>query len=409
MAEFVFCLGREPLLSLAELCSYLEAEGIGEHVERIARDVARTDLDPPPDPETLIRRLGGTVRIARTVAWLESPPPSEEATVLVSRLLTETARNRKQKLVFGFSAYPGRPQSAKQLRQVAQSVKQRLGQRGISARYVLPIRGGVLSSAQVIENRLVARGTEFLLGVAGKRGWLGVTLSVQPVSEETRRDMDKPARRLREGLLPPKVARIMVNLARTPETRSLLDPFCGSGVVLMEAMLLGLKPLGSDQSPNALQAARQNLEWLISRTKSLRKASYQLAQAKAEDLSLRFPPLSVDAVATEPYLGPPLLAPLQPDRAKALATELCETYIRALGEIRTALRPGGRCVFVVPVFRTRDGHQTVDLAKHLPLIGFREYNPLRICRGSGSGEMLRHSRPGQRVSRRILTLENRPE
>jgi hypothetical protein len=44
----------------------------------------------------------------------------------------------------------------------------------------------------------------------------------------------------------------------------------------------------------------------------------------------------------------------------------------------------------------------------LPLIGFREYNPLLGCEGEGTEVRLHHSRPGQNVKRDILILENNP-
>lgn len=409
MAQLLFCLGRERVLSLSELCSYLDAEGLNGQLERIGPDVAIADVDHPPDPELTIRRLGGTIKIAKILARLDRVPPLEEIGPLLFGFIQETGASWERKLVFGLSAHPARSPLAKQLKKLGRILKERLESAGASTRYVLPLRGSSLSSAQVIENQLVARGWEFILTATDKGFWVAQTLAVQPLAEEAQRDMGKPARRLREGLLPPKVARIMVNLARTRDTRSILDPFCGSGVILMESLLLGLIPVGTDQSPEAVAAARQNLDWLIARAGREGNQAYELLQSKAQDLSLRFRPLSMDAVATEPYLGPPLTRPLTADKAHALSHQLSDMYVRALAEIRIVLRPGARCVFIVPVFRTRDGFHGVDLAKRLPLIGFREYNPLHACQGIRQRKTLGHSRPGQRVLRRILVLENRPE
>ncbi|MBQ2831099.1 TIGR01177 family methyltransferase [Methanobrevibacter sp.] len=48
------------------------------------------------------------------------------------------------------------------------------------------------------------------------------------------------------GSMSPKLARCMVNLSRVTEGQLLLDPFCGTGGILIEAGLIGCKVAGSD-------------------------------------------------------------------------------------------------------------------------------------------------------------------
>lgn len=48
------------------------------------------------------------------------------------------------------------------------------------------------------------------------------------------------------GSMNPKLARCMVNLSRVNEGDLLLDPFCGTGGILIEAGLIGCKVVGSD-------------------------------------------------------------------------------------------------------------------------------------------------------------------
>ena len=48
------------------------------------------------------------------------------------------------------------------------------------------------------------------------------------------------------GSMSPKLARCMVNLSRVTEGQLLLDPFCGTGGILIEAGLIGCKLVGSD-------------------------------------------------------------------------------------------------------------------------------------------------------------------
>jgi tRNA (guanine10-N2)-dimethyltransferase len=56
----------------------------------------------------------------------------------------------------------------------------------------------------------------------------------------------------------PQLARAMVNLAGA--TRTIVDPFCGAGGTLIEAGLMGLKPVGYDISSDLLVKAMKNLQ-----------------------------------------------------------------------------------------------------------------------------------------------------
>lgn len=60
--------------------------------------------------------------------------------------------------------------------------------------------------------------------------------------------------------LDPKLARAMVNLA-CPKGKDLLDPFCGTGGLVIESILCGLDSYGSDLAWPMVTGTRQNSEW----------------------------------------------------------------------------------------------------------------------------------------------------
>ena len=62
------------------------------------------------------------------------------------------------------------------------------------------------------------------------------------------------------GSMNPKLARCMVNLSRVKEGQLLLDPFCGTGGILIEAGLIGCKVLGSDIYWKMKNGSAVNLE-----------------------------------------------------------------------------------------------------------------------------------------------------
>lgn len=62
----------------------------------------------------------------------------------------------------------------------------------------------------------------------------------------------------------PKFSRALVNLSRAKKGEHFLDPFCGSGSLLIEASLMGLDAIGIDISSDLCQGALRNLRTLDS-------------------------------------------------------------------------------------------------------------------------------------------------
>ncbi len=62
--------------------------------------------------------------------------------------------------------------------------------------------------------------------------------------------------------LHPKLARALVNLSRVPSGGLVLDPFCGTGGILLEASQLGLRVLGADVRRSMVVGARRSLRSL---------------------------------------------------------------------------------------------------------------------------------------------------
>ncbi len=58
----------------------------------------------------------------------------------------------------------------------------------------------------------------------------------------------------------PRLARFIVNLARVKKGNKILDPFCGTGSILIEAGLIALKVFGSDIDDKMLNASQMNLK-----------------------------------------------------------------------------------------------------------------------------------------------------
>ncbi len=131
----------------------------------------------------------------------------------------------------------------------------------------------------------------------------------------------RPKRRavFHPGTLMPTLARCMVNLARTPRGGTLLDPFCGVGGILIEAGLIGAKPVGIDIDGRLIDGARRNLGEVGVR-------DYWLSVGDATELSLEE---KVDAIATDPPYG---------RQATTGGSELEELYGRTLPGLAQVLK-----------------------------------------------------------------------
>ena len=78
----------------------------------------------------------------------------------------------------------------------------------------------------------------------------------------------------------------------------LLDPFCGNGTILQEALMMGIKVIGIDKDEKSVKDARQNLKWLKRKYKLKGESKIVLGDSKNLDVG------EVDCIVTEPYMGP---------------------------------------------------------------------------------------------------------
>jgi tRNA G10 N-methylase Trm11 len=128
----------------------------------------------------------------------------------------------------------------------------------------------------------------------------------------------------RRGALRPTVAAAMVRLAGRPGS-ALLDPCCGSGTILNEALSLGWKQVyGTDVDPHAIETARHNIPAAL------------LAVGDARHLS--HDSTSMDACVSNLPFG-----------QQYEMQEDTDTWLRkVLTELTRVTAPGGRVVLLAP-------------------------------------------------------------
>ncbi len=95
------------------------------------------------------------------------------------------------------------------------------------------------------------------------------------------------------GSMSPKLARCMVNLSRINEGDIILDPFCGTGGILIEAGIIGARVLGVDIDEKMVKGTIENLE-------NCHITNYNIVQGDARYIELDG---LVDSIVTDPPYG----------------------------------------------------------------------------------------------------------
>ncbi len=396
MSQYVFILGREPALSVAEISAVLEHAKINHTWLVITSSYALFNADLSKE---LLNKLAGTIKVAEVLGEVEQN--SEVFSDFILRELNKT----EGPCYLGFSAYDIK---LPWLNKTGLHLKYLIKEQGRRARLVVS-REAQLSSVVVAKNKLLtASGFEFILLSRDGKLLVGRTIWVQPFEEWGMRDFGRPSRDAKSGMLPPKLARMMINLSGALLEEKLLDPFCGSGTVLQEATVLGYKNLtGSDITEQAIKDSEENFQWL-KKNNPLLNPVIKILQADVFDLPNKFGIGSFDVIVTEPYLGPALSGRETKSDIIKIQKELTEFYIRVLKVFSDLLVLNGRVVMVWPSFRIGNEVIRLNLESELTKYSFKLKNILPETAPASwlmSNNILTYSRPNQHVVREIVVLE----
>lgn len=385
---FIAILGRQPAIGIAEL-------------ERVFSDVSWfSDNSAVIKADSLdIQRLGGTVKAGHIVAEL-SRGDWRQASMKLVQAYQQAWSDHEGKITFGISAY-GFDVSARDVQKSGIILKAKLKAKGVSLR-LIPNDDAILSTATSHHNKLGLSDNKVeLLVVKGRGGKIIIAESTgaQNITALARRDQERPARDAFVGMLPPKLAQIMINLTglkvgNAPQT--ILDPFCGTGVLLQEAILLGYSVYGTDLAEKMVRYSRDNIHWL--EEKYHIKADWYLHEGDAMSASWRQP---ISAVACETYLGQPFSAPPSAEKLAEVRKNCDRIVAEFLKNIGSQIEPGTPLCVAVPAWR--DAAENVT---HLPLIAkLEQLGYQQVDFKNVRTEELLYFRPDQVVARELLVIE----
>lgn len=388
--QSLLILGRQPALGMAELESVYGAKSVSWFSNQAAV------VDKEPDLVDF-KRLGGSTKLAKILTIL----PATNWKKIEKYLLDQSPHHAQflpeGKMHLGLSAY-GVQVSTGQLEATGLKLKKAIRNASGKSVRLVPNKELTLGSAQIIHHHLTgANGWELVLISNGEQTILAQTVDEQDIESYTLRDRGRPKRDARVGMLPPKLAQIIINLATTGQHQTVLDPFCGTGVVLIEAALMGHNVYGTDIEQRMIDYSQRNLEWL-NQTFNLSPTEATLEPGDATHHTWQSAP--VTAVACEAYLGRPL-AKIPDSETLNSIRHTCDQIIGGfLRNIAQQVPSGTRLCVAVPAWNTQSGFRHLKTLDSIADLG---YNFVRF-EHVRSDELL-YYRPDQVVARELLVLE----
>lgn len=384
MKLYNFELGRKKELCLEELFSLL---GKNSFVEKnFETAIFKLDLKKP---QILQNHLGGTIKIVEILEDIGGVNIDSIKTVL-EKILVDNLENVSGKIAFCISLLGFKNLkdiNSKELLNFSKKIIKSLGKncRFVNKAFDTP------KSSTIFKAKVLQKGIDINFIQGENKIYIGKTVAIQNVDEYSARDYEKPKRDAKVGMTPPKLAQIMINFAGR-ETKRIYDPFCGTGSILMEAMLMGKDSIGSDIEKRMIDYSEENLQWLKKEFNC--DKNFRLFERDARFITKKLIPEKIDAIVTESYLGEPLLKEPDSQKQEMIFRELANLHLNWLKAAKEVLERKSKIVLCLPSYQTSKG-----------LIKFPKFEEIAKITGYKILDRLMYDRPDQIVAREIIILE----
>ena len=391
--DYVFICGKNWKLSLAELTSFLRTREAGFQITGFSKSFFTIINNRVLDQST-IDDLGGIIKIG-TIGSRIPLEPLKEAFLRHGKLARENIETKlstdcpvdeifkmpENRIVFGVSIYSENQCFSRFSWEIQRFLgthfKKELASKDIRSKFMgLPKtrKQPQLTHVEVLKKKLIEDSAEILLCIDEQQAYLAKTIAVHNPFEFQKRDIDRPIQR-KIFSIPPRLAKIMVNLSGCQSGKTFLDPFCGVGTILQEAMLTRAEVIGLDNNPWCVKAAEKNLEWIRDQY-GLKTAKYRVLLGNSRKLTNHVDVENIDCIATEPDLGPALRHLPTEHYAEEIVNRLRPMYYDFLEESFKVLKSKGKLVLVTPLVKTRSERPaTLKIEERAEAIGFQIVRP----------------------------------
>lgn len=383
-------LGRQPELGLTELESLYPGK-----VTRFGSEAALVNID-----HLDIQNLGGSQKAARVVYNLYNAKISEISHKIIDSYSKRAIRKDLPKLTIGISAYNTNIKTT-QIKKIGAAIKFNAKKLGGTVR-IIPNNDPILNTATSHHNKLGLRENkkEIIIIQHNSRTIIAESIGAQNITALAKRDQTRPKRDTFVGMLPPKLALMMYNMAigksqsivnKKLNQPAILDPFCGTGVILQEAYLRGAKIYGTDLNPKMVNYTQQNIAWL---TKS-QAYKLHIQQGDATIHTWNYAN-ELNAVICETYLGQPFNSTPNPTKLEQVKGNCNNIISNFLKNIHSQINQKTALCIAIPAWRDTEINtiHRLPLIKRIDKLGYNLHNK----------KPLLYFRENQIVARDILIL-----
>ncbi|HTZ41870.1 MAG TPA: DNA methyltransferase [Candidatus Omnitrophota bacterium] len=320
--KYLFILGRNIELSIAEIKSFLKRKNLEFKPIELINNGFLADMDKIL-PRDSVQQLGGTVSVGEVIASGNAKTIAKE---LDKINLYSGSENKLNYVLHDFNSDV--------FDEISLYLKKRFRHEGLKATEKKPTGTIKLQGGKFVPN-IVSKNIDIQYFLFENNfGKITETSDYEKIEE---RDMKKPVRR-NELSISPRLAKILINLTEIKNNGTLLDPFCGIGTIMQEALLQNINAIGIDKDKKAIDDAKINLKWF-----GFDEKNYKLVNDDSFKINIR----KTDAIATEPELAELQKSAPNITKAKEINSKFEELMINVLNNLKKNV--SGRIVFTAPL------------------------------------------------------------
>ena len=403
MNKYVFVLGNNYKLSILEILNYFNVNNLSYEGPVYSSKILILSSKNEIDCQNMIDILGGTIKIGKFMSEVDDINENVFEEIILDNC------NKNKRISFGFDIFLLKDKFNFKIKNLGLTIKNNLKTNyGCSCRLVMDKNIDILSSVTTTKNNLLKEnGFEFLITKIDSKFLIFKIESSQDFENYSDMDFGRPGRDSNSGMLPPKLAKMMINISKFIDNKNItvLDPFCGSGTMIAELILLGYKNIiGSDISERAIDDSKENTNWIIERY-NIKEEDFNIYIFKEdiENIDSKIKKDEIDLIVTEPYLGPADLNISDIKRIEKVIYDLELSYVDAFEKMYDILKKNGEIIIVFPVFKININNKIsflkLNIIDKIKNIGFEKenYNKLNI----DIFDEILYSRDSQKVFREI--------
>ncbi|MFX1380147.1 MAG: TRM11 family SAM-dependent methyltransferase [Promethearchaeota archaeon] len=468
MDRFIFVLGSNWQLSIAELDNYLKYSTNKGKIIDYSANVAIVEFDNLHQDPHYINKLmevqfilGGCQKIAQIYDFIDINAIQDAFPVEIDKYkYVEKARKKildvidniligkngifpkvYESMFFAVSIYPNLYDDeyysrilVKHLlpflnKEIMEILKRKGSEKTLYYQYPEKyIKSGNLNPIfphHVIKYELLKENrAEIIFGFTEEGLYIARTFTVDDPNFKKKIDEERPFKEFKSAISP-KLALILLNflnIYQNRENSKIIDPFVGNGTIALFAILQDFQFYGSDIDNKKVNNTLRNIHWLLELLEEEIPPFTQqrILKYDSRNLSSAFNLNFFDGICTEPELGPFYTdKPYYSQVKELIDNELTPLYDEFLREACKILKPNSRITFVSPIISTIDGNDLqVNVEKLVNKNNFRIIPMIDLFRiPKKTNQKLRFrkeyvrnlidTKKGQIIKRKIYVLEKK--